>query len=130
VAREVFSPLEMAEFQQLQGRERLDRAVSLWTLKESYIKARGMGLSLPLKKFSFLFSEPEGIRLHLDPSLGDDARRWRFSLMDLAGHRVAMMAERTNVPALQLWEQRPLLAPGSRLALSEIQWFPQSMKSR
>ena len=130
VAREVFSPLEMAEFQQLQGRERLDRAVSLWTLKESYIKARGMGLSLPLKKFSFLFGGPEGIRLHLDSSLCDDAGRWRFCLMDHAGHRVAMMVERAAAPKLQLWEQRPLLSDGSRMALGQVQWFPNSTASR
>ena len=55
LAPEALSPLELAQFEALREDEKLDRALRLWTLKESYIKARGMGLSLPMKKFSFLF---------------------------------------------------------------------------
>ncbi|WP_373293886.1 4'-phosphopantetheinyl transferase family protein [Paenibacillus albidus] len=35
----------------------------LWTLKESYIKAKGMGLSLPLNSFSFTFHSDQSIAL-------------------------------------------------------------------
>ena len=55
LAPKVFSAAEQAQLAMLHEAEKLDRALSLWTLKESYIKARGMGLSLPLDKFSFLF---------------------------------------------------------------------------
>ena len=63
----VFSPVELAQLEALRGPEKLDRALSLWTLKEAYIKATGFGLSQPLNQFSFLFGGAEGIRLEMDP---------------------------------------------------------------
>jgi 4'-phosphopantetheinyl transferase len=103
----------------------LDRALSLWTLKEAYIKARGMGLSLPLKKVSFLFGGRNGIRLEVDPSLCDEPERhWRFCLLNYAGHRIALMTERATAPDLQRWEVRPVLALPARLHDDEILWFP------
>jgi 4'-phosphopantetheinyl transferase len=130
LAAEVFSPLELAQLEAFPGPEKLDRALSLWTLKEAYTKAGGVGLSLPLNKFSFLFGGVEGIRLELDPCLGNkDGRRWRFCLVEHAGHRIALMAERATVPELQVWEARPLLAPPTRLAAGGELWFPASAVS-
>jgi 4'-phosphopantetheinyl transferase len=124
LAPEVFSPLELGQFSALSGREKLDHALSLWTLKEAYIKARGLGLSLALNRFSFLFGGVEGIRLVLDPGLGDEAGRWRFCLLDLESHCVALMVERTISPNLQLWEVRPLSAsPKQQPEAGEI-WYP------
>jgi 4'-phosphopantetheinyl transferase len=130
LAPEVFSPLELAQLEVLPGPEKLDRALSLWTLKEAHVKARGMGLSLPLNKFSFLFGGVEGIRLELDPCLvTEPGSRWRFCLLEHAGHRIALMAERATVPELQVWEARPLLAPPTRLAAVGEPWFPASTVS-
>ena len=129
LAPEVFSPLELAQLEVLRGQERLDRALSLWTLKEAYIKARGLGLCLPLQKFSFVFGGGEGVRLELDPCLGDEAARWRFCLLEHAGHRIALMAEQTTAPALQLWEARPLLSLSRQLAVGRQPWFPSSTES-
>ncbi len=130
LASEVLSPLELVQLEALRGPERLDRILSLWTLKEAYIKARGMGLSLPLSNVSFLFGGVEGIRLELDPRLGTEAgSRWQFCLIEHAGHRIALMTEREAVPELQVWEARPLLAPPRRLAAVEEPWFPSSTVS-
>jgi 4'-phosphopantetheinyl transferase len=98
----------------------------LWTLKEAYIKARGMGLSLPLNKFYFLFGGAEGIRLELDPCLNDEPGRWRFCLLERAGHRVALMAESAADPELEMWEARPLLAAPTQLPTGGEEWFPHS----
>ncbi len=124
LAPNVFSPGELAQLESLRGDEILDRSLRLWTLKESYIKARGMGLSLPLKKFSFLFGGTEGIRLQLDPDLNDQPERWRFCLLDHAGHRIALMVERSVSPNLQIWEAHPFSAPPARLAAGGELWFP------
>lgn len=129
LAPEVFSPLEQVQLEVLRGQERLDRALSLWTLKEAYIKARGMGLSLPLQAFSFVFGGVEGVRLELDPCLGDEATRWRFCLLEHAGHRIALMTGHTKAPALQRWEARPLLSTPTRLAVGRQRWFPSSTES-
>ena len=125
IASGVFSPLELAQIEVLDHRQILDRALSLWTLKEAYVKARSMGLSLPLNKFSFLFGGADGIRLELDPCLCDEpGRLWRFCLVEHAGHRIALMVGQATVSELQLWEARPLLAPTTRLPAGEVPWFP------
>jgi 4'-phosphopantetheinyl transferase len=129
LASKVFSPRELAQLEVLRDPEKLDRALSLWTLKEAYIKARGMGLSLPLQKFSFVFGGVEGIRLELDECLGDEAGRWRFCLLDHVGHRLALMAEHATAPALQLWEARPFPALPKRLTAERPLWFPSSTVS-
>ena len=123
VAPRVFSLRELAQLNALNGPQKLDRAVSLWTLKESYIKARGMGLSLPLEMISFVFLNGEEIRIELDPSLYDPAHRWRFCLLDHAGHRMALMVGGTQVPSLQAREVQPLLSTPTRLELSPVTWF-------
>src|SRR5262249_8611625 len=55
LAPSVFSVAERAALHALPAAAQPDRALSLWTLKEAYIKARSLGLSLPLDGFSFSF---------------------------------------------------------------------------
>jgi 4'-phosphopantetheinyl transferase len=131
---EVFSPLELAQLEALRGRERWDRALSLWTLKEAYIKARGMGLTVPLNKLSFLFGGADGIRLQLDPYLcAEPGRNWWCSLVDHAGHRIALMTDGAASPELQLWEAGPMFAAPVRLPAAQERWFrasgPQGLRA-
>lgn len=123
----IFSPQEINQLEALRGAERLDRALSLWTLKEAYIKARGKGLTLPLNGISFVFGDAEGIHLQLDRRIDDEPRQtWRFSLLDHASHRIALMTGLTDDPKLQLWEARPILAPATRLHLVDVPWYRSS----
>jgi 4'-phosphopantetheinyl transferase len=130
LAPRVFSAKEQAQLHDLDEAEKPDRALSLWTLKESYIKARGMGLALPLDKFSFLFGGTAEVRLEIDPSLEDEPARWHFGLLDLAGHRISMMVEAVMVdrkvfPQLEIYEARPLLSLPKQVNASGAQWFPR-----
>ncbi|ASA21138.1 4'-phosphopantetheinyl transferase family protein [Paenibacillus donghaensis] len=52
VAERFFAPQEYRQLLQVEGGERQRFFYDLWTLKESYIKAAGQGLSLPLSSFS------------------------------------------------------------------------------
>lgn len=76
LAPSVFAPAELADFRRCERQDRRSRFFSYWTLKESYIKARGMGLSIPLDAFWFeLGSSP---LLYVTDRCPDIPERWRF----------------------------------------------------
>jgi 4'-phosphopantetheinyl transferase len=125
VAERVFSIEERSQLKELESAAMLDRALSLWTLKEAYIKARGMGLALPLGKISFLFDDAGTIRLKIDPAVDSNPCRWRFCSFDLGGHRIAAVIEHESVPVMNVWEARQLLAAPVALGVSAAQWFPR-----
>jgi len=78
VADRFFAPREVAELAKVQPQQQHYRFFEYWTFKESYIKARGMGLSLPLDKFSFHYPDDRGVEIAIDPELNDDPGRWQF----------------------------------------------------
>jgi 4'-phosphopantetheinyl transferase len=93
IKEDVFSPAELASLGALPETERAERAIKLWTLKEAYIKARSMGLSLPLKRFSMTFGDVIGIDIH--PSIAVAGENWQFYLCQPTGeHVVALALER------------------------------------
>ena len=73
-----FAPEETAALASIPLAQQQDRFFEYWTFKESYIKARGMGLSIPLDQFSFEYPNAQRVRLTIHPQLGDDANRWSF----------------------------------------------------
>jgi 4'-phosphopantetheinyl transferase len=73
-----FAPEESAALLSLPPGERRRRFFELWTLKESYIKARGMGLAIPLDGFRFELCGEGRLAMHVRPELGDSPRRWRL----------------------------------------------------
>ena len=77
IADRYFSPSECAALHALPESAQRDRFFSYWTLKESYIKARGLGLAIPLGEFSFHVEE-KPIRISFDPRLEDDPADWQF----------------------------------------------------
>jgi 4'-phosphopantetheinyl transferase len=91
LAPTVFSAHERAVLECLAPAERSQRAVSLWTAKEAYIKARGQGLTLPLDLITIAFDErhPLEPRVEVHPSI-DDGVRWTVRLVDVEQHRVAV----------------------------------------
>jgi Phosphopantetheinyl transferase len=126
VIQRVFSPAERAQLDLLDQAGKLDRVLSLWTLKESYIKARGMGLALPLQKISFLFGGPKGICLQIDPEVDRFPQRWRFCSFDHAGHRVGVLVEQSGQIQLNLSEIRPPLSGPTHLGICNAEWFPRA----
>jgi 4'-phosphopantetheinyl transferase len=77
LAPSVFAAPELADFRGSTSEDRRDRFFSYWTLKESYIKARGMGLSLPLDAFWFELGDTSPL-LYVTDRCPDLPERWRF----------------------------------------------------
>jgi 4'-phosphopantetheinyl transferase len=78
IADRFFAPEEAASLRALPAEQRAQRFFQHWTLKESYIKARGMGLSLPLDGFAFHFPAAQQVRLTVQASLQDAAENWHL----------------------------------------------------
>jgi len=124
IADRFFAPDEVSEMRSLPSQLQLRRFFQYWTLKESYIKARGLGLAIPLDQFSFHFQAERHVRLATNPSLEDPAERWRFWQFQVsAANMIAVCAQRLadGPQQLVLRQVVPLAseAPLERTALCE-----------
>jgi len=87
LARTYFAPEEERWLASLPAAEQPLGFFRLWTLKEAYIKATGLGLAQPLHDFAFAF-DPLRVLFH-DPTLGDP-RLWRFEQRLVGEHLLAL----------------------------------------
>lgn len=110
LATRYFAPVESAELLARAPAEHPVRFFSYWTLKESYIKARGQGLSIPLDQFAFDISDDGEIAIALDAQLADDAEAWHCRLFRASEHHLAAVSAR--------------LGPGSKLVIRAARCTP------
>lgn len=102
IADTVFTPAERAWLDAAPGGQRAEAFFALWTLKEAYVKARGLGLSLPLTAFS-VRAEPPGIT-----PAADDPDLWHAELQRATPrHFVAVAAPRTAGLVAVRWHAVP-----------------------
>lgn len=98
VANRFFSSSEIEELFDLPPSKQRSRFFDYWTLKESYIKAWGLGLAIPLKDFSFKIGPGNSgdfcnsnIRLSVAPCRNDTPECWHsWLLYPSADHRIAI----------------------------------------
>ncbi|WP_116808977.1 4'-phosphopantetheinyl transferase family protein [Steroidobacter cummioxidans] len=113
IADRFFAKAEVDELATVPKERQQDRFFEYWTFKESYIKARGMGLSIPLGQFSFHYPHERAVNLAVDPQLGDDANRWSFwQYRPTDEYLMAVCAERRTerTPSLTLRKVVPLVS--------------------
>ena len=113
VADRYFAPQEVAELTSAPSHQQQYRFFEYWTLKEAYIKARGMGLSLPLDKFSFHYPDDHAVEISIRPELADDSARWQFwQFQPTPEYLVAICAERVGAqsPSLIVRQAIPMLS--------------------
>src|SRR5438132_13709418 len=97
IADRYFAPEEVAALRAAPPRQQQYRFFEYWTFKEAYIKARGMGLSLPLDKFSFRYPDDRAVEIAIDPELTDETARWQFwQFRPRTEYLVAICAERVG----------------------------------
>jgi len=111
VADRFFAPSEVGALLALPEAAQPRRFFEYWTLKESYIKARGLGLSIPLAKFAFSLGGASPT-VHCEAELGDRGEDWQFrQLWPTFRHAAAVAIRRGPAPLLTLETRwvRPLL---------------------
>lgn len=102
VARRYFATTESDALFALPKPQREDRFLRLWTLKESYIKAKGMGLALPLREFAFTHINRTP-RIRFSSELDDDPSRWQFFVQTVGSrHLLALSAQTLSQEKLNL----------------------------
>ncbi|HVE84975.1 MAG TPA: 4'-phosphopantetheinyl transferase superfamily protein [Myxococcales bacterium] len=102
VADRYFSEFELEELRSLPAERQRGRFFDYWTLKESYIKAHGKGLAMPLGAFSMVLGGEE-IGLRVAPPIEDDEKSWQFFLTSPAPlHRLAVAVRRRSGPPVEV----------------------------
>lgn len=104
IARRHFAPAEVAALDACaDDAERQALFFALWTLKESYLKALGRGLSLPLDAAVFQIAPgepgeaPGRLVARLDSAHGDSGVTWDFGLWQpSSAHRLAIARARSS----------------------------------
>jgi 4'-phosphopantetheinyl transferase len=110
VASHYFSRDELAWLHALPAARQHQRFYTLWTLKESYIKGRGLGLALPLDSFTVEPLARGRARLSVHRSAGPDVAPWTLRWWR-QGQHLAAVAVRAPSGGL-----RVQLHPGMRIA--------------
>ena len=94
LAATVLSASERAAWERLPGEEQRVGLLRYWTLKEAYVKARGVGLMLPVDQICFEFAEADGISARFGPGVAEDAGTWSFRQFSLLDRYVVAIAGR------------------------------------
>lgn len=111
IAHRFFAPREVADLRARPVAEQPRAFFDYWTLKEAYIKARGLGLALPLAHFAFHLAPGQPPAIDFDAEIEDRAETWQF-----------FQAWPTGTHRLAVAVRRP---PGHEMTLRLAPWEPQ-----
>ncbi len=101
IAERYFSKTEQAAFLAAQENKRRRLFFRLWTLKESFLKATGYGIRVPLSSFSIDLRDPVSVTQSLDP------HTWHFAECDrYDGYHLAVCGRK---PITDTWKELSIL---------------------
>ncbi len=118
VARRFFAPAEVAALEKFPQQRQHEAFFQFWTLKEAYIKARGMGLSIPLDDFALTLSQHRPPKISFAAGCADDPGDWQFAQLRLQGRHQVAVAIRLPEPSeltVRLRQTTPLVSEGEWL---------------
>jgi 4'-phosphopantetheinyl transferase len=106
IAERFFSAEEYADLMAIPEEERMSFFYDLWTLKESFVKAVGEGLHIPLNSFTIKI---DGGQVRL--AAGDQYERWYFQRYGLDTlYKLAACARHPDFPDRVIKERMSVLA--------------------
>lgn len=110
LATRYFAESEQQFLRGVPAHEQMGCFYDLWTLKESYLKARGTGLALPLGDFSFALASGL-LTFEAKAPLDDRPERWRFWCARICGGlSVALALESAEMLEPEVFEVTPAAA--------------------
>jgi len=121
LANHYFAPQEVADIHDVSHHQQQYRFFEYWTFKESYGKARGMGLCLPLDGFRFHFADDHTVDLVINSEFGDDSSRWQlWQFRPSAEHLLAVCAEKPNAQSLKLLVREAIPTVSEKILAPEL----------
>jgi 4'-phosphopantetheinyl transferase len=105
IARRYFSQREVSELLALPPEQREIAFFRCWTRKEAYIKAKGLGLSLPLESFDVSLTPNEPAILHATRPDAKEASLWKLLSLEVdARYASAVAVESCQDLEFRLWD--------------------------
>jgi len=102
IAQHYFSKQELTELRALPEAMRTAGFFECWTRKEAYIKARGLGLQIPLQSFSVSLTPGQPERLQ-----SEDASRWMMRSIDVGHNFAGAVVGEGHGWQLRFWDWTP-----------------------
>lgn len=104
IARQYFSKSEFAELLRLPSEQREIGFFNCWTRKEAYIKAQGLGLSLPLDSFDVSLGPNEPVILRATRPDPQEAARWTLLSLEVSPDYAAALAVEGQGLEFRFWD--------------------------
>lgn len=104
IAHRFFSEKENAELMSLSSEQQQIGFFNCWTRKEAYIKAHGLGLSLPLDSFDVSLTPNESAVLRATRPNPDEASRWTLLSLDVEDHYAGAVAVEGRDLDFRFWD--------------------------
>ncbi len=110
IARRFFAPAEAAALEKLPAERRGAAFIELWTLREAFVKARGVGLMTRPADFAFSLSADREATVSFNESSEKSPDDWQFARFRLAtDYQVALAIARpaSGKPAISIRPATP-----------------------
>lgn len=114
LAAHAFSSSERKELAELADDAQVGRFLQLWTVKEAYIKARGLGLTIPLDAFSISIGEP--ITIRFGSPIQDEPEGWQLEQLWVSADRSLAVA----IPRSDADLEVVVVDPGSKIVRDRV----------
>jgi len=102
IAKYKFAPSEVNTVINAPKHDQRHHFYNYWTLKESYIKAIGAGLSVPLDQFYFDIKDDSNVAINFTDQLPDNGDNWQHWLLQpTSTHRIALSVHHTHQVKLE-----------------------------